>query len=554
MEEPVEIVRPGSEHVYDNMDVVDYSESEESDGDDSSLDEAELYAAFDPVQDEESEDDDDEEDILYNPSWQPPPFNLRILSYTQENKILVDLPGDNEPFDWYTLLMEDLFLENVVKATNEYAWELFLQPNLTPRTRIKKWRDMTVQELKKFIGLLFHMGTVRVNRFSDYWKKDRMFNFGFVREQMSRDRFLLIMKCLNFCKISKAEQSQDQLHKVRLIVNYFNDKMNSVYYPRKELSLDIGTALWRGRLYFRQNIPRSYHKNALKIYSLCESDGPCVAFTVFSGKDGDLSGKNHASKVVMHLMRGKLGLGHSLFMDSFYNSFYLAAKLLYNCTYCTGTLQPNRKNLPEDVISAKLKMGQKIERCAEGVMVAKWCDNRQVLYISTEFENNFVVTSDKHGRQREKPLPIIKYNAHMKRADRNDQMMSYYTLEHKSLKWYKKIFVHFIQLIMINSFKLYNIANPQKKTDLYDFRLAVINKILPAVLPPPPQRPTQKTAVRHVLARSNKRNSKGDRFTRKRCRQCVKDKKKSVTVFVCAQCPGEPGLCPIECFDKWHAE
>ncbi|KAG8333114.1 hypothetical protein J6590_009575 [Homalodisca vitripennis] len=111
-------------------------------------------------------------------------------------------------------------------------------------------------------------------------------------------------------------------------------------------------------------------------------------------------------------------------------------------------------------------------------MVGKWHDKRNVLYISTRFENDWAVSNNRFGQSRQKPLPIVHYNAHMKGVDRNDQMMSYYPY---------------------------------------------------------------------------KRDMKGDRFLRKRCRQCAKEKKKTTTVFICSQCPGEPGLCALPCFDKWHS-
>ncbi|KAG8275029.1 hypothetical protein J6590_094877 [Homalodisca vitripennis] len=41
----------------------------------------------------------------------------------------------------------------------------------------------------------------------------------------------------------------------------------------------------------------------------------------------------------------------------------------------------------------------------------------------------------------------------------------------------------------------------------------------------PPPRPRQSLTVRHVLSKSDKRDMKGDRFLKTRCRQCAKEKK-----------------------------
>jgi len=77
-----------------------------------------------------------------------------------------------------------------------------------------------------------------------------------------------------------------------------------------------------------------------------------------------------------------------------------------------------------------------------------------------------------------KPISVKKYNENMSGVDRQDQNMSaYYPFERKTLRWYKKIGLHFMHLLLINSYFLYN--KPVKKTSLYDYRLSVIQGLLP---------------------------------------------------------------------------
>uniref|UniRef100_A0A1B6LFF4 PiggyBac transposable element-derived protein domain-containing protein n=1 Tax=Graphocephala atropunctata TaxID=36148 RepID=A0A1B6LFF4_9HEMI len=501
------------------------------------------------VEDSSDISDAEDEPRVYNPVWSPNTAGLRQIPFTEENRLKVSIPGNNKPIDWFYLLFDIILLENIVRETNRYARLVYFSPTLMPKSRINNWRDVTTQELKTFIGILFHMGTVRLNRINDYWKTGRFFNFPVVREQMSRDRFLLILRCIHFADNSKA--SNDRLMKVRLLVDYFNAKMDAVYYPCRELSLDEGMILWRGRLFFRQYIKGKRHKYGIKVYSLCEPHGLAVRLTIYSGSDGELSGHGHASKVVLHLMRGKLSNGHALFMDNYYNSFPLASELLSQKTYCTGTLRLDRKHLPEDVKNSKLKKGETIAAYAQGVMVAKWKDRRVVAYISTEFKNTMAISVNRRQVQREKPLPIVQYNANMKGVDRNDQLMSYYPMEHKSLRWYKKVFVHMLQMIMVNAYKLHNFANLDTSMSFYDFRLEVIAALLPEREQPAPVRPPKNPM--HVLSKTYKRDAKGN-LVRIRCRVCLQEgRKDSKTVYICAQCPGEPALCPIGCYEKYHA-
>lgn len=91
------------------------------------------------------------------------------------------------------------------------------------------------------------MGTVRVNRFNDYWNTSRYFDFGIVRDQMSRDRFIHYSD-------NADRTNTDRLKKIRMLIDSFNTKMAIMYYLSRELSIDGGTVLWRGRLLFRQYI------------------------------------------------------------------------------------------------------------------------------------------------------------------------------------------------------------------------------------------------------------------------------------------------------------
>lgn len=254
--------------------------------------------------------------------------------------------------------------------------------------------------------------------------------------------------------------------------------------------------LWRGKLVFSQYIKGKQHKFGIKLYSLTEPFGLTFHFMIYSGKDNVLSGKAHSAKVVLKLMEGKLGKGHAIFMDNFYNSFLLALKLLFEKTYCTGTLREDQKYNPNEIKTAQLRKVESKAQHAEGIMVGKWRDKRTVLYKSSEYENNMVIVVNKKQQEKNKPLPIVQYNAHMKGVDRAHQLLSYYPCERKTLRWYKKIFIHALSMIVVKSQLLYNMHTVDKKMSLYDFRYSLIQSLLPqkqvAPLVTPPCNPIQK--------------------------------------------------------------
>lgn len=78
--------------------------------------------------------------------------------------------------------------------------------------------------MKIFFGLLFHMGTIKLNRFEDYWKKCRLFNIPCFRECMSRNRFMLIFRALHFTRNPKEGEPipHNRLFRIQSVLNYFN--------------------------------------------------------------------------------------------------------------------------------------------------------------------------------------------------------------------------------------------------------------------------------------------------------------------------------------------
>lgn len=86
--------------------------------------------------------------------------------------------------------------------------------------------------------------------------------------------------------------------------------------------------------------------------------------------------------------------------------------------------------------------------------MGKWKDVRTVLYISNRYENEMSIATNKRGIEKEKPLAIIRYNEYMSGIDHQDQLLSYYPCECKMLRWYKKVFIHIVQMGLLNAFLL----------------------------------------------------------------------------------------------------
>ncbi|KAJ8939476.1 hypothetical protein NQ318_022530 [Aromia moschata] len=279
-----------------------------------------------------SSDDGNSNDAQTTFVWNDTPA-LENIIFSGNPGLRVPHPGNNA-YDFFSLLVTDELLNHIVEQTNVYAEEVFLIKSTKEKSRITEWKDVTLKELKVFLGIWFHMGNIRINRLQDYWKKDELFAIPGLQKHMSRNRFMLIMRCLHFSKNPTKEDDPgygDRLHRIRFLQDYFNRRMAEVYYPGKQLSLDESMVLWRGRLGFRQFIKGKKHKFGMKLYILAEPNGLTLRCFVYSGAQGELGGTGHAEKVVMSLMKGLENKGHALYMDNFYNSVvnnYCKTKLM----------------------------------------------------------------------------------------------------------------------------------------------------------------------------------------------------------------------------------
>lgn len=130
-----------------------------------------------------------------------------------------------------------------------------------------------------------------------------------------------------------------------------------------------------------------------------------------------------------------------------------------------------------------------------------------------------------------------------------DQMLAYYPVQRKTLRWYKKLFVHTLQMSLSNAMYLYNKFSATNKMNLYDFRLSILERLLPD-----PHDVNQRNVlkVKHQLTKIEKTRvrqkkvgrvmKKTTEVARKECKGCKAQKKRVQTIYECKQCEGSPGF------------
>lgn len=262
------------------------------------------------------------------------------------------------------------------------------------------------------------------------------------------------------------------------------------YKPGLNVSMDEGCCPWKGRLRFKVYNPRKPARFHIKTFQISEAEsGYIVGFDVYTGKNSCTSdavcidpAATTTTKTVVHLADkcGVLDTGRHMFFDNYYSSPELLEELLYRDTLSCGTVRKNRKDLPSAVTQAKLKKGETcfrrstLEDGSPGRMLAlKWCDKREVYMISTM---HWAVEkwNKKNDRSPEanpiyKPAVIVDYIEKMGGVDLGDQLLNYYTFLRRSCKWWRKLFIHMLNMVVLNAYIL-NKKFGNKKLDHSAFR------------------------------------------------------------------------------------
>lgn len=394
--------------IASEIDLDEESGPEDFDSDDSvrdpdyntltSSDESSCEENIDEVIQEDEDDDqweDDQNDDIAAPSNQDEnPTNATWTEYVGRHKqftftgrtgIQKNIADDVTPLDVFNLLVDEDILRLIVTETNRFAEQLLVSKRKTKHARHNKWTPTTVDEIKKFLGLTMWMGLVRLSSLADYWANQGIYKQYIPSTIMSRNRYQMLLSMLHFNN-NETIQKGDRLAKIEPLCTVLERKFKELFFPGEDIVIDETLVPWRGRLIFRQYIPNKTHRYGIKLFKLCSTEGYTWALKIYAGKSKDgVREVGLAQNVCMELTGPLLNDGRTLYIDNFYTSYSLAKSMLANATHVVGTLRANKKDIPKEVMLAKLKRGEVISKEDEnGIVVLKWKDTRDVRMLSTK--------------------------------------------------------------------------------------------------------------------------------------------------------------------------
>lgn len=391
-----------------------------------------------------------------------------------------DVNMDSSPLPFYKQFVTDEMVDNIVNQTNLYVEQTIINKiaaeiPILENSFLAVWKNTTRNEIWNFIALLLWIGLNQKPSFHDYWCKSPLYSNPKIinASNISRTRFQSLLSSLHFANNEDMQNRDDRLYKLNPLLDALRSNFQKFVVPQQKVCIDESMIGFKGRLKFRQYIKNKRHRYGIKVYKLCLSGGYTYNFQVYVGKDTEVKGEA-ASNVVLKLMEPLPEEGRIVFTDNFYTSVSLAEKLLSKKIFLVGTLRKNRKGNPKHVIKKKLKKGNLVVREKKGVMIAKWKDKRDAIFLSTFSKP--VLEEVTHKKL--KPNTIIEYNQAKGFVDLSDQMTSYGNLFRKTLKWYHKVAFDFIlNVAVVNAYGYYKEIT-KKRLTITQFREMIVADLL----------------------------------------------------------------------------
>ena len=132
------------------------------------------------------------------------------------------------------------------------------------------------------------------------------------------------------------------------------------------------------------------------------------------------------------------------------------------------------------IMEGKLKLSEREAQCTDKLLAIHWKDRHDVYMLTSMSTNEMVETKKidrKTGQKYLKPQSVVSFNKNIGAIDKTDMLLSSTECVRRTMKWYKKLFFHVIDMSMLNAYSAYKSVT-SKHISLADFQLTLVNEFL----------------------------------------------------------------------------
>lgn len=386
------------------------------------------------------------------------------------------------PIDFFKYMFPDNYLQTIVEQSNLYAVQ-----------NGKENFNLSIDELKVFIGINFVTTYLRYSRLRQYWSPKHGMRMSLVADNMSYARFCAIRRYLHFVDNDKND-STDKLQKLRPVLDHLKQVFRNAIDPNEHLSIDEMIIPFKGKSAVKQYIRGKPHPWGYKVWVLATSFGYVLDFEVYQGKSSvrpDPSELGIIGDLVMRLSESVRDKYHKLFFDNLFTSIPLLTALKEVKIFSSGTIRTNRlagaekKLVPATELKKKPRGSSSVVTSqTTNISIVRWFDNSPV-HTASVFAGAEPVGTVERWNNKDKiyeiiprPYSIELYNKHMGGVDLMDSLVGLYRHTIKDKRWYMRIFYHFCQVSVVNCWLLWKNNPENEKLDLLEFKSSIATSLI----------------------------------------------------------------------------
>lgn len=298
------------------------------------------------------------------------------------------LPDDvKRPIDYFNYYFDTDILQLIVDQSNLYGMQQDGKP-----------LNLSIDELKIFLGIWIYQGICAIPNLKDYWSTEMRVSQ--IAECMPLKRFQKIRSHLHISDNAddRPEVLQDRYRKVRPLIRHFQEKCRSLHQEDRK-SIDEVTIRYKGKYSsLRQYNPMKPTKYGFKVFALAGASGILYDIIFYCGSstfdeciltDEEVAMGVSTKSVVALCKQVTHPESSVVFFDNWFSSVNLMAYLREQMNILSlGTIRKDRTSycpLIPDKDLEKLGRGSMCSyvNAENAVCVVRWMDSKPVTLAST---------------------------------------------------------------------------------------------------------------------------------------------------------------------------
>ncbi|XP_047144697.1 piggyBac transposable element-derived protein 4-like [Hydra vulgaris] len=151
--------------------------------------------------------------------WKDEQNIVKKIKFTATPGLKIKMES-KKPLDFFRLFVTEELINSMVVETNRYAMqEINKQRPLRRSSLFKNWKPINSEDMRQFLGVLLHMGCVKLPSFEHYWSKNSLYRFPLFSRIMPRNKYQLMLRFLHF--IDNEDSDGGRLCKIIGLIDHY---------------------------------------------------------------------------------------------------------------------------------------------------------------------------------------------------------------------------------------------------------------------------------------------------------------------------------------------